>query len=85
MDAILERYFSIVTCDMLTILEQYLTLQAVYSPQPSTFDAADLRKILQIMPELQTLELYFMTFEPEAVGTPHKICAATRVPFGARL
>ena len=29
MDAILERYFSIVTWDMLTILERYLTLQAV--------------------------------------------------------
>jgi len=29
MDAILERYFSIVTCDTLMILEPYLTLRAV--------------------------------------------------------
>ena len=30
MDAIFKRYFSIVTYDILTILERYLTLQAVF-------------------------------------------------------
>jgi len=44
-----------------------------YVPQPSTLNAADLRNILQMMPELRALELYIMNFEPNTVDTPHTI------------
>jgi len=44
-----------------------------YSPRPLTLNTADLRNILQMMPELRALELYIMKFEPGTIDKPHTI------------
>jgi len=67
----------------LRLVEAFLPVQHVlafnriqdfsYLPQSMTLNAADLRNILKMMPELQTLELYIFNFEPDTVDTPYPI------------
>jgi len=48
-----------------------------YSPHPLTLTAAQLRDLLQMMPELRALELYIEDFVPDSFGEPHTIGGPT--------